>query len=225
MGDLLAASNDLEAFLTEWYGPPASAPAVIEGLAPPPLRHWYACAEAWRPRRLTHQNSVRPLDKLAAEDGVTVFYDENQGVCAWGYGPGEDPQVFRKDRRPGAAWHPMGETLGTFLRHVAVFEACLSGPTGTAARSLGSAPRQFVERCLAGLRPAPFVLWQWPSADSGLYIGDGALALSGPNVKGGDMRAESPDWYLFLAGKNEEALARFDAPGLQWDWDSRTGWM
>ena len=119
----------------------------------------------------------------------------------------------------------MGEALGTFLRHVAVFEASLSAPAGTAARSLGSARKQLVERCLAGLRPAPFIPWQWPSVDSGLYIGEGTLALSGPNVRGGDEGAESSDWYLFLAGKSEEALASFDVQGLAWDWDSRTGWM
>ena len=39
MGDLFAAAKDLDAFLTEWYGPPARSPADLGGPAPAPLRH------------------------------------------------------------------------------------------------------------------------------------------------------------------------------------------
>ena len=77
MSDPKEVTNDLEAFLTWWYGQPAVRPVVVEGLAPYPMRHWYACAGAWS-HPLTHQNFVRPLQQLVSDDGATVFYDENQ---------------------------------------------------------------------------------------------------------------------------------------------------
>lgn len=222
MGDLVSAARDLEAFLSEWYGPPSTPPLPIDSPVPPALRRWYACAAAWRPQRLTHQNSVRAVDDLTVEDGATVFYDENQHCCHWAYGPGDDPAVFLDGWPSGPRWQVVGEVLSTFLTHVAVFEASLSGP---AVRSIGDGSKRLVHRCLDMLEPAPFVPWQWPSPDSRLYVGEGVVAQSGPNVARGEHASKDSNWYLFIAGKSELCLARFDESGLNWDWESQTGWL
>ena len=47
------------------------------------------------------------------------------------------------------------------------------------------------------------------------------MALSGPDVRRGARVDENANWYIFMAGRSEEALAGFDEPDLAWDWDSR----
>jgi hypothetical protein len=218
MSDPTDVTADLKAFLTWWYGPPAVQPVVMKARAPYSLRHWYACAGAWS-QPLTYQNFVRPLEELVTEDGATVFYDENQAVCAWGYGAGGDAEVHYRENYPRGTWQQVGERLSTFLRHVAVFEAVFSG---RASRSLGDAPQVLISHCLAQFQLAPFIAWQWPSPDTRLYIGESMVALSGPNVRRAGPVEEVANGYIFMAGKSDEALAAFDEPGLVWDGDSRS---
>jgi hypothetical protein len=204
------AAADLEGFLTEWHGSPRSSVQIAAGPWPFSLRHWHACAEAWG-SALTHQNSMRPLGELDMTEEVLVFYDENQHVCSWGCGRGDDPDVMWQYNHEPNGWKPVGEKLSTFLCHVALYEAAFGGPF---ERSLGDGPASDIRLCLQLLRPAPHPRWAWP--DSRVYLGIDVVALCGSNAPPGTAEDEDESWYIIMAGRSEKALLPFDQFGLEW---------
>jgi len=59
------------------------------------------------------------------------------------------------------------------------------------------------QRILAPLTPIPNTQWRWPTPGSGLYAGDGLLALAGPNDREeADRPPERRLWEVFLAAVN-----------------------
>ena len=121
MSDDVTADEDLEEFLTHWYGPPKADPVVPDGAEPLPLRSWYGYTAAWQ-QELAKQNRALSPGELTVLEGKTVFYVEHHGNWLWGYGEGPNPEVFDRDSDMGAQWARTGERLDMFLWHMAVFE-------------------------------------------------------------------------------------------------------
>ena len=74
-----------------WHGPirPEDGfdEAGLEGVVVPyPLRWWYKWAGR-RPEVMSGQNHLLAPDRLGAEDGLLVFYAENQWCYQWGTAP------------------------------------------------------------------------------------------------------------------------------------------
>jgi hypothetical protein len=184
--ELLHQTNDsLERFVARWYGPlPEPASWRNADLScPPALQHWYALS---RRAPLTSQNDVLERQRLTpGEDGMVVFYVENQGVWLWAYDPadGDDPQVHERENEYGIAWTPSGSRLSEFLLQVAVFEAVLGAEH--AAATYWSTPSQ-ARTILAGLSPMPMAHWSWPHPGHHFYVGEDLMALAGPAVDHGE---------------------------------------
>jgi hypothetical protein len=209
--------EQLETFLTEWYGPPKVLVTVRPGPQPVALRQWYAGVEAWD-RPLATQNRILDSDSLYVNSGRTVFYVENQAVWLWASGDGGNPVVFDRENTDGCGWKASDERLEQFLTHVAMFEAVLGAAHTATAIDID---RQAVERTVQDLDPAPFPIWRWPGPDSRLWIGPGVLVLAGVNDPPDTPVTDTSDWYIFAAARSNEELSRLDHAGIRWEHDSR----
>jgi hypothetical protein len=218
MNDDVRADQDLEEFLTHWYGPPHSEPLVPEGAQPFPLRCWYGYAEAWE-QELAKQNRILHAPELSLADGKTVFYVAEHGSWMWGYGGGANPEVFDRDSSTAASWAPTGERLDMFLWHVAVFEAAFSGPYNLAASDLSL---QEIELCTGLLDLCPFKPWRFPGPLSRLWSNDDLIVLTCSNTPVDGPVTDDSRWALFVGGRTSDALEELNGIGISWDFDSRS---
>jgi hypothetical protein len=218
MSDEVTADEDLEQFLTHWYGRPKAEPLVPDGAEPLPLRSWYGYTAAWQ-QDLAKQNRALPPGELRMLDGKTVFYVEHHGHWLWGYGEGPNPDVFDRDSTEGARWAQTGERLDMFLWHMAVFEAALSGPYNLGANDLSV---QEIELCTGLLDLCPFEPWRFPGPMSRLWSNEDLVVLTCANLPVNVAVTDASRWGLFVGGRTREALGQVDGIGVKWDFDSRS---
>lgn len=210
--------GDLVGFLQRWYGPPKCAleSHALPGV-PAALCIWYAAEEAWH-RRLATQNALLRPHQLAIEDGLTLFYVENQGVWHWGYGTGADPAVFDRENEPHVPWSPTNATLSEFLVHAAMFEAILASEAGATAIDLD---RAHYDSVVALLKPVPMTLWNWPGPESRLFIGNRILALGTVNDRPGTPITDDSLYEVFVGAKSNDDLAYLDQLDINWQHNTR----
>lgn len=135
--DRLAA---LRTFAERWWGPvePATDPLAAA--------RWVRCV----------QDRVVPPEVV---DGRRLVVVENQGVCLWGVGDGDDPPVeVRLERRDGSlVWERECDTLSGFLLGFALHEAVMGAPSGARNDDLDRRGLARLERRLPRL---PIEGWQ-----------------------------------------------------------------
>jgi len=211
-------AGDLSDFLQRWYGPAIRPPQPEEVPAvPAPLGAWYAAEEAWD-RRLATQNEILRASELVVEDGLTLFYVENQGVWHWAYGSGVDPEVFDRENEPGMPWSSTGARLSEFLVHAAMFEAILSSRVGASAIDID---RRLYDSVVGPLRPVSMTPWNWPGPDSRLFISDRLLALGGVNDRPGAPITVESLYEVFVAATSNDDLAYLDGLDIRWAHNTR----
>ncbi|MGH3763053.1 hypothetical protein [Actinophytocola sp.] len=215
MRELFHVGRDsLERFLSRWYGPADRQPAAtaVDG-TPRPLRDWFELTARWSAPVVT-QNHV--LSQPWIDDGKLVFWEENQGVWLWATAPdGDDPPVYDRENVDGDSWQPTGESLSTFLLHVAVFEAIMGASHGACASWVSAAA---LAEILAPLRPLPMPEWRWPAPGHRLHAADGLLAFSGPNPGPGEVAETAATHEVWLAADEPGRLAYLTEPAdVEWD--------
>jgi hypothetical protein len=208
--DIVTAAS-LAPFVDRWYGLPDRPPAdlALPADLPPPLGNWYLVA-ARRSVPLSRDHVLYPPDGLTESDGVTVFWEDRQRTEAWGYLAGKpDPEVY--ERTGGEPWLRTGISLSRFLVYVAVYEAVYAPVHGLVR--LDATPEE-LDAVLARLMPFEDPLWEWPDPGVRYYGDDDLLAHGGVDETGAGR--------LVVAARHRDALGRFDAYRVAWDWDSRT---
>ena len=114
--------------ISEWCdGPRRAAPADV-----PRSR-----GDFWVAGGATALSLQNRFQAPADEDGYSVFYVENQHVCAWAYRTGDlsqDPAVYvREPQASNPKWVAVGCRLDAFLTAASVIEIALGAPIGRAA--------------------------------------------------------------------------------------------
>jgi hypothetical protein len=190
------ADDSLARFLRAWYGEPDRTAATLTNpQLPAALRTWYSLAASYSTPVTSHNVFLEP-DRIAASDGMAVFWLENQDVYEWAFeADGAEPLVFERATVDGEPWHPTGVRLTPFLVSVAVFEAIMGAEQVLYRDSLSGSTRAAL---LAPLRPLPM---PGPTVGAQLYAGDGLLAFTGP------ADASMADGWLYLASLTTDGLA------------------
>ncbi len=214
MDELVGIGADsLPRFLERWYGSPSGghdpASVLASGRLPTPLLRWYDLRAMWSLPWRRH-NEMIPADDLELDDGMFVFWVENQAVTLWGYPPrSADPQVHERYNEEGEPWRPTGEPLSRFLVFIEVMEALMAPQFG--ALSLAMEPGD-VRRVIRGTRLLEGPLWRLPGGQAGCDVRAGADTLV--MLLPGDAPGTSS---VYLAVRTESMLADFD---FGWDWHS-----
>lgn len=207
-----ALADGLVPFLEAWYGAPGRDPQPVVGSEPFALRHWWGCQRAWDVALAT-QNHILAREELFQENGLTVFYVENQAVCFWAYGGADpDPMVFGRENDASAPWRPLDTALSRFLLAVAVFEACF-GPHSLVGNDF---EQPNVERLLAAFTPVPLAPW-WSGCT--FRATDRLLAMVMPNEAPNAPVTGESRWMVMIAAQSRDDLGA--VPAARWDYDSR----
>jgi hypothetical protein len=204
-------------FLAGWYGPPTSVQTVAAGSEPTVLRTWRQSVSRWQ-RPIVVQNELVPSDRAQVEDGLVVFYVENQGVWLWAYGEGDDPPVYDRENEEGRTWQPSGVRLSAFLFQVTVVETIFGAGRGAGASDLS---RTDFERVVAPLTAVDMTPWRWPGPEHRLWLGEGIAAFGGVNEIPGAEVTPGSRWEVWLAAVDDNRLDYLDELGVDWDWNSR----
>jgi hypothetical protein len=151
----------------------------------------------------TIQNSLRPLDGLAADtDGFVTICDEAQYTFEWalrevelGY---EDPPVWGRSSDPRDPWTVQSPTLSIFLVQTLIVDATTIGLSEIGFWGDGSP--EGVQHMLVPMERLPWPSWGWVN-DSGFYAGDDTVAW---------VTGEHTDWPLVhVAARTIAALEPF----------------
>jgi hypothetical protein len=176
------------------------------GLAPLPLRWWYArFGGAGVLTRNDHL--VEPRELKAGPDGKVAFFAERQGAYAWAtLSEGEDPPVWGMLAEEGEAWKPESDHLTTFLIAQALEAGILDAPYAGLSEAVPEHAFQVLTRVLP---PLPLPPSYWPTYPSRLFARDGAVMSASPNPDGSHC--------VWIGARTEhplEPLRRI--PGLTW---------
>jgi hypothetical protein len=179
---------------------------------PHPLKWWYG----WAGRRkeiMSGQNTLLiPRDpqgyrKLQIEDGLLLFYLENQAVYRWATLPeGHDPPVFGRYETTDA-WEPEGVLLSEHLILACIFEAIFChSPYGAAVSCLDQETLAAIERVVPPIAVNP---WRWVGPNR-FYARNGVFMNAASN--GGD-------FYSVWIGAKSEGPLQFLKPYLDDRWE------
>jgi hypothetical protein len=210
-------SDAVGTFLAGWYGPPTSVQAVVARSEPPALRRWRQSVSRWQ-RRIVVQNRLVDGDRAEVEDGLAVFYVENQGVWLWAYGEGADPPVYDRENEDGRAWQPSGVSLSDFLFQMTVVETVLGSERGAGASDLSHPD---FDRIVGPLTAVDMTPWRWPGPEHRLWLGEGIAAFGGVNDTPGAQEAPGSRWEVWLAAVEDSRLDYLSELDVDWDWNSR----
>ncbi len=162
-------------------------------------------------------NQLLPPADVAEDDGVTVFYIEEQAVYLWGVATedlaADDPPVHCRENEPGKPWIRESPSVSVFLLQMLVMSAALNGPHGAAAAWLSP---QAAERVLAPLARLDLPPWHWPGLPARWYAGDDAVAFTAPNPSPDD--DGHPHLSVWIGSRTEDAV-KFVEPHLDDAWD------
>ncbi len=203
----------LKDFVAEWHTPlkegdgyaAAELDAAEQRLGlklQPALREYYLLV-GQREDIVAKQNFLVSPDELEVQDGLLVFYSENQSVVEWGVRRRDlkldDPPVYLNDS--GMHETPQkpireNETLSAFVLQMLVLEtACFNKYGGNAIHNA-----EAVETIRQNFVPLDFPEWHW-SSPCCLYGGDDILAA----VFGA---SEGSSEMIFVGANGQEALSR-----------------
>ncbi len=206
MSELLDGCEGIPGFLAAWYGPPdlPAGPTVPgAGRLPRALREWYEITSRYA-RPVLFNCKVFPVDEACEYDGVIGFCMDDFEYQEFGFAPSdEDPPVLCRMVGGGEPWEPMAEglTLSKFL-HVLLAWESVEG-----ARHAASADELTLDQLKVLL--APLRLLPGPKEVPTLYVGEGLLAHTWPNLE-----AEGR-WHLRLAARTDGLLGYAEAvPGV-----------
>ena len=218
--------DDLERFLTAWYGSPERpSEPVMPTLLPPALAAWHRQAERWD-EPITSLNRVLGEHEVWLDGDVLVVYVENECTWLWGVVGGqetdhdEDPVVLERENSPNGAWTVTGERLGDFLLHVAVLEAILGAPACVALDDATPGQLRDLTSEMAAVRVSP---WRWPGPQHTLWQRGRALALSCVNRLPDSTVAADSTWWVVIGAREATDLAFTRNLGIVFDNDTKPG--
>lgn len=192
----------LRALVEGWHGALRPGDGIPEReLAryslPAPLRWWYALAGNTA-GLIDGCDVLRKPEQIALERDLSVFFDENQGVCRWAWRNGHtaDPEIWCNVDDRG--WQREDATLSEFLVQMFWSQAALHAPYGVSA---ALASRECYEAVTRPLRRPSCGRWRcWPPGGSEFYASHGVLVVASPNDDAYSIcagaRTEKPLQYL-----------------------------
>jgi hypothetical protein len=148
---------------------------VREGASiPAELAAWHQTVSAWD-NPVTAQDYPVPYSKLSKqEDGMMVFWVENQGGYVWAVDlTSETHVVFMGDPGDEGSWDSTGLTLDEFLIYVTLTEAILGSEHKVFVPSL---PAALAHSVLGEFTPLGLFSRADPDPACRIYIGEDALA-------------------------------------------------
>jgi hypothetical protein len=216
--------QDLERFLSAWYGPPARPRTPARpSLLPPALAAWHRQADRWD-EPITSLNRILGEHEVWLDGDVLVIYVERDRTWLWGVlgGPssGHDPVVLERENTPDGAWTVTGERLGDFLLHVAVLEAILGAPAGVALDDATPDQLHALTWEMAAVRVSP---WRWPGPQHTLWQRGRALALGCVNRLPDSAVTPDCTWWVVIGAREATDLAFTRNLGITFDNDTHPG--
>jgi hypothetical protein len=204
-------TDNLDDFLTDWYGPPSRASALTVRASvqvPTTLAKWHATALKWDRGVVLSLNHFVELDDLTVDiDGMMVFWCESQGAWEWGADPVSDDPIVYGRQSDELGWHSTGQRMSDFLRFATLMEAVEGASISAYAPRLTN--HELSEICaplhkIATSAPIGYM------SSSQFFAGEMLLARSSSKGTGG--RTPSSVSYnnsLVLAALSRDVLDRF----------------
>jgi hypothetical protein len=189
-----------------WHGPISPLDGLpdtdMQGRTlPSPLRWWYKLAGRRREVFCKSNRLLDPSGLMVVQEGLTVFYIENQGVYLWATSlEGDDPPVWGRFNEQDVRWVQEGMTLSEFLIQACLLEGLMQAPCAAAAGWLAD---DVLERVIAPLRSLPLSPWHWPAYPSRFFVGGGAFVFACPN---GEFEGRA-GYSVWVGAKTEHSLA------------------
>jgi hypothetical protein len=167
---------------------------------PAALREWYGMVGR-RDDLLGGGNYLMAPERLAVRnDGMIVFYGENQTVCWWAVraedGGVEDPPVYFAERVMGE-WEVEDPTVSQFILQMTLLETQFVAPF----RANAAIPAGLVDVIAREYEDLGLTWWHWP-AYPGRRFGGGGVLISTDGATG------STEGWVWVAAKREEDRAR-----------------
>lgn len=163
------------------------------------LERWFDCKPAGNGNALDillatiGDKTICVHNTLQAPDAERIFYVENQGVCQWAFGEGEDPPVVVKYER---GWKEESPSLSAFLIQMLVLEATFGARFGTNQDSIdGRTLKKLVKRVL------PLPIGHWHTSRVRFFGSNGVIGFAIPN---------GSDFDLWLGAQDRQYLEPLD---------------
>jgi hypothetical protein len=224
--------EDLERFLTAWYGPPDRP---LHGLpfwhpdpcVPEALAAWHRQAARWR-LPVAGVNRMLRADERWSDGDVQVIYCEPGGAWLWGIPRGRDvraglaadpdPPVLERDASTkDGTWTATGERLGDFLLHVALVEAILGAP---ARLGLDDADPHQLRELTADMACVRVPAWRWPGPRHTLWQRGPVLALTCVNRLPDSVVEPDCTWWVVIGARDPADLDFARGLGIRFDIDT-----
>jgi len=219
---IAALEDDLQRFLSAWYGEPDLTDRPEQDPAPTcpipgMLAGWHRQAARWS-RPLTRINQLLGPGETWHDGEVLVVCVEQQGTWLWGVVPGQgDPAVLERSSEAGLGWTPTGERLSDYLLHAALVEAVLSAPAQVGLDDASRDQLRLLTEQMSTVRAAP---WRWPGPEHALWQRGGALALTCVNrLPDTPAEPDSTSWVV-IGGRHESDLGFARELGVRFDVDT-----
>ncbi|WP_212818076.1 hypothetical protein [Polymorphospora rubra] len=202
-------SDGVRLFLRRWYGPGGGRGNLLAPPArgvPHELAEWHKEASSVG-SPVTFQDYPVPLSELTrSEDGMMVFWIENQGAYYWAVDPDEDDSVVVVREYGSDPWLTTGETLGRFLLHCTVREAIVGAESKLAA----VVPESVLHgQVLTRLIPLGFPAMATESSSTRLFCRHDALVMVMPPPVGYSLPGES-SWMAVVAVAHGQDVRKVD---------------
>lgn len=225
----------LTEFLAHWFSPlapgdgfdEATLDAAESRLAvslPAALREWYELAgrrdDVW-----SRQDELLAPQELSIEDGVLIFYIENQCVVRWGIRLSEldlaDPPVVIESDEAPRGWLTENTSISEFALQMLVFSVKWSKRNRCWAN--GGADEAAVRQVEASYARLAFPDWHWPTYPTRLYgLRNLVIQIDG----------EGDNAWLWACSRDEKEFRGLEAilgeTGFRWDSSSDewpAGWL
>jgi len=171
---------------------------------PAPLAEFYRLARR-RPTLLGRQNFIRrPEEWEAADDGLVLFGDENQGCFAWLFSPSQaDPEVWID--RDGKGLRREHEPMSGFLLQFALYETMMNAHYTALCSELSA---EHVTDVTAALTPLPWEPWRWPNDSTRFFVAPGIVATVTQRRNG--------NFSVWAGAVHRAVLRPFGALGIPW---------
>ncbi|MDT0569375.1 hypothetical protein RM704_18165 [Streptomyces sp. DSM 3412] len=193
--------DSVRSFLARWYGrggegARGALPAgpSVPGI-PLELIDWHEAAAATGVDVVFQEYPVPLAELERSDDGMIVFWVENQGGYHWAVDPAQEGHPVHVRELGSDLWRDSGEPLEGFLLHSTVREAML----GADSKFSAVVPEPVLRDALTAFTALPFPPFANESPSARLYCGEDALARVAPPPAGYVPDGGEPSWMLTVA--------------------------
>jgi hypothetical protein len=204
-------SDSVRVFLRRWYGTNAASRRTTRlqsDRIPRELVDWHDAVASTGVAVTFHNIPVEPSELACSDDGMMIFWVENQAGYYWSVNPADEQRsVFVTTDPTEDSWRATGESLEGFLLHCTLFEAML----GDSARFSVVVPKRVAQTYLSnGFVPLGFPHLANEEPSTQLLCSNDALARMGPPPVGYSIPGEESQ-MLTIAVASHDDLHKYQA--------------